>query len=230
MTVFSKTRGDRMFDPIPKLEMLRKQFKSQYQGHRKQIISLTCQSFRAALKIRKSSKRRKQFFLLANIPSKGRDRLNVVTEVLAYAMSGDKSEKKRKLAWKRSRAIQYLHESGVQLGNLEGEIIRRGGIEALVREASKVKPRRTINEHNSGSYGSNKPIKEAPPTDEGEKIRMPRSLSNDQSSLVSLGIQLSDLDRLRDLKVGEQAKLTVTRLAKSSPIAKVERVRAVGDS
>jgi hypothetical protein len=226
ITIFSQTRGDYMINPVANLETLRKQFQAQYKGHRSQIISLTCRSFQAALEIRKSSKRRKAFFMLANIPSKGRDRLNIVTEVLVYAMSGDESEKKRKLAWKRSRAIQYLHESGVAVRKLEREIVRRGGIEALVREASKVKPRRTASVHDSASHASKKPIKNAPSAGGGETPTK-ASRSNDQLSLVSLKIKLSDLDGIRDLREGEQAKLIVTRLAASSPIAEVNRVRRV---
>jgi hypothetical protein len=214
--------------PISEVKILRKRFKAQYKGHRKQVISLTCQSFKTAQKIQKSSHRRKEFFELAEIPSKGRDRLNIVTEVLVYVMSGDKSEKKRKLAWKRSRAVQYLHESGVAVGDLEGEIVRRGGIEALVREASKETPRRTVSQpHPHPSVSNNATGKAESTVKDDEAVKTRRPFSNDLDTLVTLKISLSNLDKMRDLKPGRQAKLTVTRLVASSPLAEVKRVRSL---
>jgi hypothetical protein len=94
-----------MLDTIANLETLRRQFKVQYQGHRSQILALTCRGFKAALEIKKSPKRRKAFFLVANIPSKERERLNIVTEVLVYAMSGEKSEKSA--SWRGRELVPF---------------------------------------------------------------------------------------------------------------------------
>lgn len=215
-----------MIDPVEHLKVLRRQFKAQYRGHRKEIIALTCRGFAMALEIQKSKKRLESFFLAASIPSKGRDRLDIVTEVLVYAMSGDKSERKRKLAWKRSRAIQYLHRSGVAIKNLEREISRRGGIEALVREASKEDPRRVRGAQQPRLSGLEKRATFPLPANEDEEGSDETApFSNNQLSLVTLRIKLSDLDAIRDIESGKHAKLTIKRLIASSPIAEVKRVR-----
>jgi len=217
-----------MTNPIEQVKMLRQQFKAQYKGHRRQIIFLTCQSFKTALEIGKSKKQREAFYMTANIPSKRRERLNIVTEVLAYAMSGDRSEKKRKVAWKRARAVEYLHSSGVRLIDLEKEIVRRGGIESLVREASKQEPRRRKEIPGLPARSLGKIQSAVRREDEQrQRIRAPTSGSNDQPSLISFRICMSDLDVVRDIRAGGKAKLIITRLDASSPIAEVNRVRVL---
>ncbi|MGY4512941.1 hypothetical protein [Bradyrhizobium sp. USDA 3650] len=214
-----------MKDPVEHLKMLRRQFKVQYRGHRKEIVALTCRGFTMALKIRKSKKRRELFFLTANIPSKGRDRLDIVTEVLVYAMSGEKSERKRKLAWKRSRAIQYLHRSGVAIKDLGREISSQGGIEALVRKASKEDPRRTrAGQQPQPSRPARSNFPSSADEDE-EEADETTPYSNNQPSLIMLKIKLSDLDAIRDIESGKRAKLTIKRLTTKSPIAEVRRVQ-----
>ncbi|MHC2274932.1 hypothetical protein ACVME8_001543 [Bradyrhizobium diazoefficiens] len=209
--------------PIMKLRMLRAQFKAQYKGHRREIVALTCHSYRAALTIRDKRRSRDEFFDLIGVKAskKIRSQCNVVREVLVYAMSGEKSVKKRKLAWKRARAVEYLHKAGTALSDLDEEIVRRGGIEKLVREASKNQPLRAVKQAPSIDVVK-RPMQAAL---EKHRDRLP--LSNDQRTLLLLSIDMSDLDQLRERAPGTQAKLTVTRLGTSRALAEVKRVRII---
>jgi hypothetical protein len=55
---------------------------------------------------------------------------------------GVKTESGRKLAWKRGRVIEFLHDQGIKISKIAAEIQSRGGIEAVLKQAAEQKPRR----------------------------------------------------------------------------------------
>ena len=72
-------------------------------------------------------------------------------DVIAYVTDA-RSESDRKIAWKRARALDYLHdECGIKAEALPDAFRDRGGLEAVVREAVKSRPLR-----NSGRSSSEK--------------------------------------------------------------------------
>jgi hypothetical protein len=60
--------------------------------------------------------------------------------VMVYVTDA-KSQNAKKLAWKRARAVEHLHDfHGVPVGNIAAEILKRGGVEAVVRLAAEEDP------------------------------------------------------------------------------------------
>lgn len=203
-----------MLNPILSLKLLRKQCEREREGHRKRLIHLICEAFKHAIDLQAKPQRSKSFFELAAVPAKRRKRANIVIEVIAYATCS-----KRKVASKRARAVEYLHAKGVAIEKLEREIERKGGIEAIAREAAQKEPRRKrsstpARKHDVVAAGSTPTSKGAP--------ALPR---NDTKTKVTLEIQVSDLDFIRDLKPGQRIRLAASRLSDGFQLARIDDVR-----
>ena len=62
--------------------------------------------------------------------------------VMVYVTDA-KSENAKKLAWKRARVVEHLHDfHGVPVGKIAAEIRKRGGVEAIARLAAEEDPLR----------------------------------------------------------------------------------------
>ena len=147
---------------------------------------------------------------------------------------GAKSESKRKRAWKYGRAVQYLSEIGIPLGDLEREVKKRGGLEAVAKEAAQQQPRRRKNTESASATTRSAPKLDLPKraagiqTGEAASNRSgnaARDLPNDQKTSLLIEIQMSDLDELRELKPGERIKLITTRLREGRHLLTVNRLR-----
>src|SRR5258705_1816030 len=126
--------------PVEKLKGFRDEYSELEGGFRDGVRRLTCETYRIAMKIGKSKDDRRDFFDLVPIAGLGRKE-KIILEAMAFMM-GAKSESQRKIAWKRARAVEFLHNDGIELDALEEELKSRGGLEAVAREAARVDPRR----------------------------------------------------------------------------------------
>lgn len=216
---------------LERLKILRRQYKLQMMGHREQIIKIFCEGYKQAVVIQKSNHRRKAFFALVGIRPSQQKKVNFVTEMMAYVISA-KSDSKRKRAWKYGRACQYLAETGTRLIDLEAEIKKRGGLEAVAKEAAQQRPRRpkvalrstTRAVPKLGLQNRSADIQlEKAASRKSENVVL--ELPNDQRASLLVEIKMSDLDELRELNPGAQIKLITTRLRDGRHLLRVNRVR-----
>jgi hypothetical protein len=125
--------------PVEKLKVLRSDYRKLSGGYRDEVRRLACETYRSAIKIRESKEYRRDFFDLVPLPGWGR-KGKIIVEAMAFMMRA-KSESQRKCAWKRARAVEFLHSNGTELDALEAELKSRGGLEAVAREAARADPR-----------------------------------------------------------------------------------------
>src|SRR5450631_3000124 len=190
------------------------------------------------LLLRKDKKLEREFIRRAKlkVPAKGKAALKVVTEVMAYVM-GVKTESGRKLAWKRGRVIEFLHGQGIKIARIASEIQSRGGIEAVLKQAAKQKPRR-----DKGSTGRKANAKkrvaviatshhetDCDPADRDESEAAARSPAatrrNDGQVIMPMLIDLSDRDMLTELPAGSRVRLIATRVSKKDVKIEVNRIK-----
>ena len=172
------------------------------------------------LLLRKNKKLQRKFIRRAKlkVAAKGKTAFKVVTEVMAYVM-GAKTESKRKLAWKRGRVIEFLHGQGTKIAKIAAEIRSRGGIEAVYRQAAKLKPRR--DKGSAGEKASGKKAKalvaqtsdkhDRDESDDVDAGSPATSRRNDGLVIMPLLINLSNRDMLDELPIGSRVRIVATR-------------------
>jgi hypothetical protein len=115
------------------LESLNQEYKTNRGGYHQQAYSLMAKAMSVALLLRVNKKLKRKFIRYVRPKSAEKNisaSINIVTEVMVYVM-GAKSESNRKIAWKRGRVIEFLHDEGVKIAKIAAEIPSRGGIEAM---------------------------------------------------------------------------------------------------
>jgi hypothetical protein len=124
------------------LNSLRQEYKTNRGGYRQQIYGLMASAMHVALLLRANKKVKRKF--LRHVKSErnsGGVPINIVTEVMVY-VAGATSESARKIAWRRGRVIEFLHDQGIKIAKIATEIKTRGGIGAVLKQATKEDPRR----------------------------------------------------------------------------------------
>lgn len=193
--------------PIDVLTDLRDRFGTERQGHREKVLQLVCDAFVQFLAIKKSPLQKKAFYDAAGVKKAKRQKRALDAEVMAF-LAGAKSNAQRKLAWKRARAVSYLHEQGVKNADLAAEIRERGGIEKVARLAAKHTPRKP-----KAPNSSQLPVaKDAAAKLDPEVEATVAAKVNDQHTLLKVSIKMSDLDELRNMPVGKKTRLIAKRL------------------
>jgi hypothetical protein len=141
-----------------------------------------------------------------------------------------KSENAKKLAWKRARVVEHLHDfHGVPVGKIAAEIRKLGGVEAVVRLAAEEDPLRPKSKSDAGKGGGTKTGRAASGTDSRRPLKAASADehisgedSNDEpddkadSSTVDDGTMLVGINgdlsaELKQIAVGEPVKLIGTR-------------------
>jgi hypothetical protein len=222
------------------LNSLKQEYKTNRDGYHKQAYSSMAKAMSVALLLRANKKLKRKFIRHVRPKSDGKGgsaSINLVTEVMAYVM-GAKSESQRKIAWKRGRVIEFLHDQGIKIAKIAGEIQSRGGIEAVYTQAAKLKPRR-----DRGSAGtktrvkksaaviatsSHKSDRDKPDRDEPDSVneKPPATTRrNDRQVIMPILINLSDRDLLYDLPAKSRVKIYATCGTRKEAKIEVSRVK-----
>jgi hypothetical protein len=223
------------------LDTLRGQVKAAGGEYRQQVYGFMARAWLIVLLLRKDKDLQRKFIRRAKlkVPGKGKVAFKVVTEVMAYVM-GAKTETARKLAWKRGRVIEFLHDQGIKIAKIAAEIRSRGGIEAVLKEAAKRQPRR-----DKGSPGKKTNVKKAaaifamsghksdrdtPDRDESDSMTARSSGTSQRNDgqvimLMPMLIKLSDRDMLEELPAESRVRIVGTRINQKGAKIKVSRIK-----
>src|SRR5205085_6196673 len=159
------------------------------------------------------------------------------TEVMVYVM-GATSDSNRKLAWRRGRVIEFLHDQGIKVEKISSEIQSRGGIGAVLKQATKENPRR-----DKGSTGRKTGVKKSAGVISKSKSDL-NMLDREESDttiarsagatggndgqvimLLPVLIKLSDRDMMEELRAESRVRIVGTRINHSGAKIEVNRVK-----
>lgn len=197
------------------LDSAREEWGGMNQAHYK----LMACAWRCVLILRKNKKELHEFLQMAKPTKKGKTG-NIADAVMGYVMRA-KTESEKKMAWKRSRGLQFLHEQGIKTNRIAKEIEARGGIEELCKEAIKQTPRRRPNPARDKHEKDSSSISTKKISTKSQRVRLAEKAdgskeepehTNDQALKIELGIKLSDRDELFEMPKGAKARLTVRRV------------------
>ena len=208
------------------LEALRLKLQKARNGYHQEAYRVMAKALAVALVLRENKKLARNF--VRRVRPRPADRkdgaaINLVTEVMVYVM-GAATDSGRKLAWKRGRVIEYLHEEGVKIENIPSQIKARGGIEAVLKQAVKQQPRREKGSvgTKTGAKKSKPPVvkprdkQDRDPPDSNESAVIPAksaggSRRNDRKVIMPVLVTLSDRDMLDESPIGTRVKIVATR-------------------
>jgi hypothetical protein len=154
--------------------------------------------------------------------------INVATEYMVHVLEAT-SETMRKIAWKQARVIEFLHTERIESARIAAEIKARGGINAVLKQATVHDPRRKRAYLNK--KGSKKKVA-APLTEKknknvghenGAARSMERGRRNDRKMTMEVLINLSDRDSLLELTGDAKAKMTVKRDGADIVVVRVKK-------
>jgi hypothetical protein len=126
--------------------MLRRQYKTERAGYRDCVHETMARTMSVILKLRSSERAVQRFLKLTKAKNKvspyDAAQSWITKAVMVYVMDA-KSESAKKIAWKRARVLDHLHDfHGIVPKNIAAEIRERGGIEAIIRLAAEEDPLR----------------------------------------------------------------------------------------
>ena len=216
------------------LDSLRDRVKAAFRGYREQVYGFMAKAWLIVLLLRKDKELLRKFIRRAKlkVAAKGKAVLKVVTEVMAYIM-GVKTESGRKLAWKRGRVIEFLHDQGIKISKIAAEIQSRGGIEAVLKQAAEQKPRRDKVSSDTKNGIKKRETVEAKSShkqdldeSDGVNARSPATpLRNDRQVVMPMLINLSDRDMLLGLPLRSCVSIIVTRVGQKDAKIEVDRIK-----
>jgi len=135
-----------MHRTVKYIKKLRRRYAKEEAGWREKEYAIMADAMAKVLELRDDPHALDEFLELAGIkrPSGAKSRKQdwITLEVIAYVI-GATSQHARDLAWKRARALDYLHDvKEVPVDKIAKAIKEAGGIEALVNEAAANDPRK----------------------------------------------------------------------------------------
>ena len=215
------------------LDSLRDRVKAAFRGYREQVYGFMAKAWLIVLLLRKDKELLRKFIRRAKlkVAAKGKAVLKVVTEVMAYIM-GVKTESGRKLAWKRGRVIEFLHDQGIKISKIAAEIQSRGGIEAVLKQAAEQKPRRDkVHSDTKNSVKKRETVvaKSSHKQDRDESDSANTGLPattrrNDGQVVMPVLVNLSDRDMLVGPPVGSRVKIFATRINQKDAKIRIKRI------
>jgi hypothetical protein len=223
----------RTFESIKeRLDSIRGKIKNAQGGYRHEVYNGMAEALSDALLLR-SNRRLKQEFIkcvrLERQKSSGAVPVNIVTEVMIYVM-GVTSESGRKIAWKRGRVIEFLHDQGIKIAKVATEIKTRGGIGAVLKQATKEDPRREkVSADEKTRAKKSEPLvktrdeQEQDTSDSNESAGDSRR--NDGQMILRVLINLSDRDMLNELPIGSRVRIFATRTNQKGAKIEVNRIK-----
>lgn len=182
-------------------------------GVRDLAYKLMAIAWQIVLLLRKKKELMKEFVRLAKLKAK---KGKIADAIMIYVMRA-KTSSTRKMAWKRSRVLQFLHEQGVKSSKMAHEIDARGGIEAIYKQAVNQMPRRKSKsaKEKAGqreARGSAEKVKtnieQTPPPSSDHEFDKPSPHTNDQRTMLLLSIKMSDREELSEMS---EATITIKR-------------------
>jgi hypothetical protein len=208
------------------LDALRLELQKARGGYHQEVYRVMAGSLVVALVLRENKTLARNFVRRVR-PRAGNRKdgaaINLFTEVMVYVM-GAATDSGRKLAWKRGRVIEYLHEEGVKIENIPSQIKARGGIEAVFKQAVKQQPRREKGSvgTKTGAKKSKPPVvkpgdkQDRDPPDSNESAVIPAksaggSRRNDRKVIMPVLVTLSARDMLDESPIGTRVQIVATR-------------------
>jgi hypothetical protein len=131
---------------VEKLRKLRSQYKTERAGYHGCVHETMARTMSVILTLRSSERALQRFLKLTKAKNKmSPDDVaqSWITKVVMEYVMDAKSESAKKIAWKRARVLDHLHDfHGILPRNIAVEIRERGGIEAVIRLAAEEDPLR----------------------------------------------------------------------------------------
>lgn len=204
------------------LDSLKNEYKKNLSGHNERTYTLMARALRVALFLRSNKKEEERFLHRVKTKrSSGGVPINVVTEAMVY-VAGATSESARKIAWRRGRVIEFLHNAGIKVSKIASEIRTRGGVNAVLKQATKENPRRQnmAPGDTAGSRVTKPPMvktsdkeRDTSGSDDAKvsEAKAARGAQrNDGKVIMSVLIDLSDRDMLLELPPRSRVKMYAT--------------------
>jgi hypothetical protein len=189
---------------IDKLRKLRRQFKTERTGYHGFVHETMASAMGVILKLRSSNRSLRRFLKLTKVKrtaSRDDQSQSWITQAVMVYVTDAKSKNAMKLAWKRARVLDHLHDfHGISPKKIPAQIRQRGGIEAIIRLAAKENPRRP----------SNAVAKEDSEIDASTDNTKPVA-----PSAIYVKIKPRDLNKVRRLPSGKTVKLFAKRVQHS---------------
>jgi hypothetical protein len=216
---------------LKKLRKLQREYSGERRGYRDRQYQILAETMAIVVEIRGDEAATKAFSQLSKKvrPAGSQDSKSWITGAAVAYVTGAKSENAIKIAWKRARGLDHLHDfHGIPPEDIAAEIRKRGGIEAVARIAAEEDPRRQKSESDVGNGGKAKtgkatsgkephrPLKAASADelagvdqddDPGDK---PGSSTLDDGTML-VGINGALRAELEEVAEGESVELIVTR-------------------
>jgi hypothetical protein len=130
---------------LKKLQKLKLEYSGERRGYRDRQHEILAETMAIVIEIRRDKATAKAFSRLSEKvrPKGSQDSKSWITGAAVAYVTGAKSKNAIKIAWKRARVLNYLHDfHGISPKNIAVEIRERGGIEAIIRLAAEEDPLR----------------------------------------------------------------------------------------
>jgi hypothetical protein len=210
---------------LKKLKKLKRDYAAERQGYRDRQYKFLGETMAVVVGMRSDRKALNAFLKLSGKSSPRRDPNKpedwLTSAAVAY-VTGAKSESAIKLACKRARALDHLHDyHRVLPKNIATEIRARGGIEAVANLAAKEDPRRSKaqSEMNAASKSKKRGLRGIERRDEERPDDLDGELvgnsdwppgnddADDDDDMVPISLGLDLRTKLQAIEVGRRVKL-----------------------
>jgi hypothetical protein len=133
-----------------KLKKLKRQYNDEKKGYHQRQYDILGNTMAIVVELRSDESAVKTFLKFSgnkNRPTKSKKTEEWLTAAVVAYVTGAKSENAIKLAWKRARVLDHLHDvDGIPPEKIADAIRSRRGIEAIAKEAARENPRRPRDE------------------------------------------------------------------------------------
>jgi hypothetical protein len=144
---------------LKKLRKLQREYSGERRGYRDRQYQILAETMAIVVEIRGDEAATEAFSQLSKKvrPAGSQDSKSWITGAAVAYVTGAKSENAIKIAWKRARGLDHLHDfHGIPPEDIAAEIRKRGGIEAIARIAAEEDPRRQKSESDVENGGKTK--------------------------------------------------------------------------
>jgi hypothetical protein len=130
-----------------KLKKLKTDYKNERKGYRYRQYEILANTMAIVIELRSDESAVEGFLKLSGKkiePTKAKKLEDWLTSAVVGYVTGAKSENAVKLAWKRARVLDHLHDDhAIPPGEIADAIQSRGGLEAVATSAAQENPRRS---------------------------------------------------------------------------------------
>jgi hypothetical protein len=215
---------------LKKLRKLQREYSGERRGYRDRQYQILAETMAIVVEIRGDEAATEAFSQLSKKvrPTGSQDSKSWITGAAVAYVTGAKSENAIKIAWKRARGLDHLHDfHGIPPEDIAAEIRKRGGIEAVARIAAEEDPRRQKSENDVGNGGKtrtgratsgkgpHRPLKAASANEYVSDSNDEPDDEQDSSTLEegTLLVRINDdlIAELKKVAVGEPVELIGTR-------------------